>query len=123
MTEPLLYTAKQAAEALGMSEGTFNRMFADGRIPACIQHPATFGQSHTRRYSRHLLELWAAGALDENAVNIGPLDLTSPARHSPRRRRTCGEPHLPPGVAAPRDLPLRPHWRAGGGPPHPRPAA
>jgi hypothetical protein len=75
MTELLLYTAKQAGAALGMSEGTFNRMVADGRIPACIQHPATFGQSHTRRYSRHLLELWAAGALDENTARIGPLNL------------------------------------------------
>jgi hypothetical protein len=78
MTEPLLYSAKQAAEALGIAVATFNQMFREGRIPAVIQHPATFGQTRSRRYSRHLLELWAAGALDET-TSIGPLNLTKPA--------------------------------------------
>jgi hypothetical protein len=122
VTDILLYTAKQAAAALGMSEGTFNRMFADGRIPACVQHPATFGQSHTRRYSRHLLELWAAGALDENAVKVGPLDLTSPARHLPAGGRAAN-PTFPPGSPTRGTSPSALTGEQGEARPHPRPAA
>jgi hypothetical protein len=76
--QPLLYTARQCAQALGIDESTFNRMFADGRIPARIQHPMTFGQEKCRKYSRVLLERWAAGdPLDD--VAIAPLDLQAKA--------------------------------------------
>lgn len=76
MTEPLLYSARQCADALGIDESTFNRMLADGRIPSRIQHPATFGQGKFRKFSRVLLERWAAGDLLDD-VEIGPLDLTT----------------------------------------------
>jgi hypothetical protein len=76
MTEPLLYSAAQAAAALGIAEATFNQMLREGRIPTRIQHPATFGKNHSRKFSRVLLERWAAGDLLDD-VEIGPLDLTS----------------------------------------------
>jgi hypothetical protein len=63
VTEPLLYTARQCADALGIDESTFNRMIADGRIPARIQHPTFGGGSKCRKYSRVLLERWAAQEL------------------------------------------------------------
>lgn len=72
MTEPLLYTAREAAEALRVDKSTFYRMLREKRIPACVQHRATFGQSRGRRYSRKLLELWAAGV---DVENLAPLDL------------------------------------------------
>jgi hypothetical protein len=122
MTEPLLYSAQQAAEALGIAKATFNQMFREGRIPKVIQHPATFGQTRSRRYSRHLLELWAAGALDENAVNIGPLDLTSPARHLPAGGRAAN-PTFPPGSPTRGTSPSALTGEQGEARPHPRPAA
>jgi excisionase family DNA binding protein len=72
MTEPLLLTAAQAAAALNVETSTFNRMLREGRIPACIQHRATFGKERCRRYSRRLLELWAAGV---DVETLDPADL------------------------------------------------
>jgi hypothetical protein len=69
VTESILWTAQQAAEAINVEVSTFYRMVREGRIPECVQHKATFGQDRGRRYSRKLLELWAAGIDVENLTD------------------------------------------------------
>jgi predicted site-specific integrase-resolvase len=61
---PLLLTAKQASSLVGVDESTWNRWVRDGRVPSAVLHPVTYGQSKRRRYSRELIERWAAGELN-----------------------------------------------------------
>lgn len=58
---PLLLTAGQAAELLGIAEPTFNEKLRNGDIPDWVRHRTTANQSKCRRYSRFQLERWAAG--------------------------------------------------------------
>jgi hypothetical protein len=60
---PLLLTARQAATLVGVDESTWNRWVREGRVPAAVLHPVTYGQPKHRRYSRALIERWAAGEL------------------------------------------------------------
>jgi excisionase family DNA binding protein len=60
---PLLLTARQAAELVGVDESTWNRWLRDGRVPSSVIHPVCYGQPKRRRFSRELIERWAAGDL------------------------------------------------------------
>jgi hypothetical protein len=64
-TLPLLLSAKQAGQLLGVSERTFNRMVADGLIPEVVRHPAAGSYTRCRKYSRVQLERYAAGELED----------------------------------------------------------
>jgi hypothetical protein len=64
---PLLLTARQAAELVGVDESTWNRWVRDGRVPSAVIHPVTYGQPKRRRYSLRQVERWAAGDLDSRA--------------------------------------------------------
>lgn len=97
--EPLFYTAHEAAEALRVEVSTFYRMFREGRIPECVQHKATFGQDRGRRYSRKLLELWAAGidveALNDDVLLAEMLRSTTPPTAVPSLPPATGWPERP----------------------------
>jgi predicted site-specific integrase-resolvase len=60
---PLLLTARQAAALVGVDESTWNRWIREGRVPSDVIHPVCYGQPKRRRFSRVLIERWAAGEL------------------------------------------------------------
>lgn len=62
--QPLLLTAAQAGQLLGVSEWTFNKMVRDGLIPDNVEWPATCGQRRNRRFIRRRLEAFVNGDLD-----------------------------------------------------------
>lgn len=56
---PLLLTARQAAELVGVDESTWYRWVRTGQVPEWVCHPVTYGQPKRRRYSKEQVQLWA----------------------------------------------------------------
>lgn len=78
MSEPILWDAHQAGQAIGVTAASFRRMVADGRIPRCVEHRASCGAEKNRRYSVLLLKLWAANVDIERLTDHDlVLDLTT----------------------------------------------